>query len=454
MKPRLHWKALWHRSIPQSCRAGQQHTSLEGYGSLGETEAYTLGTVTSEFDVQAVRAQFPALSRRYKGYGVVYLDGPGGSQVVRPALQAMIQYMSNGGANLHGAFPSSIETEAIISDARSFAAAFLGAHPEEIAFGPNMTTLNLALSRALAKTWGSGDEIVVTELDHRANVDPWVRAAQDKGVRVRWLKLDLETLTLDLNHLDDVITERTKLVAVGLASNGIGTITDVARVAAAAHRVDAVVAVDAVHAAPHISIHRDALDADILLCSAYKFFGPHIGIVAIRKSLFEALDVYKLRPAPDHIPDKLETGTQNHEGIAGLIGALGFIADLGAGLTLRDQLESAMMHLEQHETSMAQWIRQEISSIQGVHMYAAGDSVRKTPTIAFTVDGMSARQVSEVMVENYGIFVADGDFYATTLVENLGLRETGGFVRAGLAPYNTEAEVNRFLEALVRIAKR
>lgn len=411
-----------------------------------------MGTLHRDLNVENVRAQFPALARRYKGYRAVYLDGPGGSQVVKPALEAMVQYMSNGGANLHGAFPSSIETETIIADARSFTAAFLGAHPDEIAFGPNMTTLNLALSRALARHWEPGDEVIVTELDHRANVDPWIRAARDKGVVIKWLRLNLETLTLDLSELEEVITPRTKLVAVGLASNGVGTITDVASIAKAAHKVGAVVAVDAVHAAPHISLHRDALDADILLCSAYKFFGPHIGIASIRKSIFENLEVYKLAPAPDYIPDKLETGTQNHEGIAGLIGALGFIADLGSGLTLRDELESAMMLLEEHENSLAKQMRREMSTIRGVTLYSADDSVRKTPTIAFNVDGMPARQVSEMMADNYGIFVADGDFYASTLVERLGLKDSGGFVRAGLAPYNTESEVTRFLEALSRLS--
>ncbi|QQE81050.1 cysteine desulfurase-like protein [Alicyclobacillus sp. SO9] len=409
--------------------------------------------MSPNFPVQSVRRMFPALNRRYKGYKVVYFDGPGGSQVVQPAVDAMVRYMTDGGANLHGAFSSSVETEAMIADARRLAAAFLHANPDEIAFGPNMTTLNLSISRALSRTWQPGDEIVVTELDHRANVDPWIRAAQDKGVAVKWLRVDPDTLTLDLDALAEVITERTKLVAVGLASNGVGTITDVARVAKRAHAVGALVSVDAVHAAPHIVVDRNRLGADIVLCSAYKFFGPHLGIAAVKREVFESLDVYKLKPAPDYIPDKLETGTQNHEGLAGLIGALRFIADLGHGLTLRTQLTTAMERIEGYEDSLARRMRQELSHMSGVTLYSAGDTVHKTPTIAFSVEGMAPRAVSETMAENYGIFVADGDFYASTVVERLGLQESGGFVRAGLAPYNTENEVNRFLEALKTLTR-
>ena len=272
------------------------------------------------FDVQAVREQFPALGRTYNGRGVVYFDGPGGSQVARQAIDAMAGYMERGGANLHGVFPTSTETEEILAGTREAAADFLGAAPDEVAFGANMTTLTFAISRALAREWDETPEIVVTELDHRANVDPWLIAAREKGAKVRWVRVDPETLTLVTEDLERNINDRTKLVAVGLASNAVGTVNDVAAVAEMAHGVGAIVAVDAVHAAPHIPVDRDAIGADVITCSAYKFFGPHVGVTAIKRELFERLNVYRLDPAPHDIPDKLETGTQNHEGIAGVNG--------------------------------------------------------------------------------------------------------------------------------------
>lgn len=406
------------------------------------------------FDVEQVREQFPALKRTYKGQRVVYFDGPGGSQAVKSSIDAMSSYLMRGGANLHGAFPSSHETEAIIAETRQTVAAFLGAQPQEIAFGANMTTLNLAISRALSRTWEPGSEIVVSELDHRANVDPWLLAARDRGVNVKWLTVDKETLTLNLDELDSVITEKTKLVALGLSSNAVGTVSNVNKVAKRAHEVNAVVAVDAVHAAPHIVIDRDELGADILLCSAYKFFGPHVGIAAIRNDLFERLEPYKLQPAPTYIPEKLESGTQNHEGIAGVNGAIHFISTLGRGATLREKLVNSMITVEEHENDLADKIRKALPALPGVTMYAAPEPYQKTPTVAFRVANLSPRQVCETMANEYGIFVADGDFYATTLADKLGVNSSGGWIRAGLAPYNTEYEVDAFLEALERIVRK
>ncbi|MCY0888241.1 MAG: cysteine desulfurase-like protein [Alicyclobacillaceae bacterium] len=403
------------------------------------------------WNVEATRKQFPALTREYGGRQAAYFDGPGGSQVVQSCIDAMSAYMIRGGANLHGVFPSSVETEEVILHAREHAAAFLGAEPNEIAFGANMTTLNFAISRALSRDWTDADNIVVTELDHRANVDPWISAAKDKGASIRFLQVDPETLTLRLDEMEQVITEGTKLVAIGLASNAVGTVNDVRRVADVAHRFGATVAVDAVHAAPHISVQRDELGADILLCSAYKFFGPHLGIAAIRSALFERLETYRLLPAPDGCPDKLETGTQNHEGLAGLSGAIDFIARLGHGETLREQLQTAMAAIEAEEEALAQRLRDGLESMAGVHLYTAPAFVRKTPTVAFNVDGMSPRNVCKAVLETAGVFVADGDFYATTLVRKLGVLETGGLVRAGLAPYSTVAEVDRLLQAVERL---
>ena len=404
------------------------------------------------FDVQAVRDQFPALGRTHNGRGVVYFDGPGGSQVARQAIEAITGYMERGGANLHGVFPTSTETEEILADTRMAAADFLGAAPDEVAFGANMTTLTFEISRALARGWDRDSEIVVTELDHRANVDPWIIAAAERGARVRWIRVDPETLTLDENDLEQNITERTKLVAIGLASNAVGTVNDVAAVADRAHSAGALVAVDAVHAAPHLPLDRDAIGADVITCSAYKFFGPHVGVTAIRRDLFEKMGVYRLDPAPDYIPDKLETGTQNHEGIAGLKGALDFISSLGEGTSQREKLTSAMKAVEEQEAALAENFRITLRDIPGVKLYAAPDGVRKTPTIAFTVQGKAPEEVCLQMLE-HGFFIAAGDFYASTLAGKLGIGNSGGFIRAGLAPYNTEEEVERFVEALERIIR-
>jgi cysteine desulfurase family protein (TIGR01976 family) len=405
------------------------------------------------FDVQAVREQFPALGRTHNGRGVVYFDGPGGSQVARQAIDAIRGYMERGGANLHGVFPTSTETEEILADTRRAAADFLGAAPDEVAFGANMTTLTFEISRALARGWDEDSEIVVTELDHRANVDPWLIAAAEQGARVRWVRVDPETLTLDQDDLEQNITERTKLVAIGLASNAVGTVNDVAAVAERAHSAGALVAVDAVHAAPHIPLDRDAIGADVITCSAYKFFGPHVGVTAIRRDLFEKMGVYRLDPAPDHIPDKLETGTQNHEGIAGVKGAIDFISSLGEGTSQREKLTSALQTIEEHEADLATKFRVALRDLPGIKLYAAPNGVRKTPTIAFRVQGHTPEEVCARMLE-HGFFIAAGDFYASTLAEKLGIVERGGFVRAGLAPYNTEEEVVRFVEVLDEVARK
>jgi cysteine desulfurase family protein (TIGR01976 family) len=404
------------------------------------------------FDVEAVREQFPALGRTHNGHGVVYLDGPGGSQVARQAIEAIAGYMERGGANLHGVFPTSTETEEILADTRMAAADFLGATPDEVAFGANMTTLTFGISRALARGWDRDSEIVVTELDHRANVDPWLIAAAEQGARVRWVRVDPETLTLDEIDLEQSITGRTRLVAIGLASNAVGTVNDVAAVAERAHSVGALVAVDAVHAAPHLPVDRDGIGADIITCSAYKFFGPHVGVTAIRRELFEKMGVYRLDPAPDYIPDKLEMGTQNHEGIAGVKGALDFISSLGDGTSQREKLTSAMKAVEEHEAPLAETFRTGLREIPGVKLYAAPDGVRKTPTMAFRVEGHAPEELCSRMLE-HGFFIAAGDFYASTLAEKLGIGDSGGFIRAGLAPYNTEEEVERFVEALEAIVR-
>jgi cysteine desulfurase family protein (TIGR01976 family) len=401
------------------------------------------------FDVRAVREQFPALERTHNGRRVVYLDGPGGSQVARSAIDAVSRYMNRGGANLHGAFPTSVETEEILRDTRQAVADFLGAQADEVAFGANMTTLTFAISRALSRTWDPNTEVIVTELDHRANVDPWLLAAAEGGARVRWVRVNPETLTLEPDDVERAITDKTKLVAVGLASNAVGTVNDVAAIAGRAHEAGAFVAVDAVHAAPHLPIDRDAIGADVLTCSAYKFFGPHVGVGVVKRDLLEAMSVYKVEPAPGYIPDKLETGTQNHEGIAGVKGAIDFIASLGDGSSPRERLVSGMRAVEEYEADLAARLRAALREIPGLKLYAAPDSVRKTPTIAFRIEGRTPREFCEHMAEK-GFFVADGHFYASTLAEKLGIRDKGGWIRAGLAPYNTEEEVEGFIDSLLR----
>jgi cysteine desulfurase family protein (TIGR01976 family) len=401
------------------------------------------------FDVRAVREQFPALERTHNGRRVVYLDGPGGSQVARSAIDAVSRYMNRGGANLHGAFPTSVETEEILRDTRQAVADFLGAQADEVAFGANMTTLTFAISRALSRTWDPNTEVIVTELDHRANVDPWLLAAAEGGARVRWVRVNPETLTLEPDDVERAITDKTKLVAVGLASNAVGTVNDVAAIAGRAHEAGAFVAVDAVHAAPHLPIDRDAIGADVLTCSAYKFFGPHVGVGVVKRDLLEAMSVYKVEPAPGYIPDKLETGTQNLEGIAGVKGAIDFIASLGDGSSPRERLVSGMRAVEEYEADLAARFRAALREIPGLKLYAAPDSVRKTPTIAFRIEGRTPREFCEHMAEK-GFFVADGHFYASTLAEKLGIRDKGGWIRAGLAPYNTEEEVEGFIDSLLR----
>ena len=404
------------------------------------------------YDVTAVREQFPALERTHNGRRAVYFDGPGGSQVAKSAIDAVSGYMSRGGANLHGPFPTSVETEEILRDTRQAMADFLGAGPDEVAFGANMTTLTFAVSRALARNWDRNSEVVVTELDHRANVDPWLLAAAERGAAVRWVRVNPETLTLEADDIERAINDRTRLVAVGLASNAVGTVNDVAAIAKRAHGAGALVAVDAVHAAPHIPVDRDAIGADVLTCSAYKFFGPHVGVTAVRRDLLETLDVYKVEPAPDYIPDRLETGTQNHEGIAGAKGAIDFISSLGHGTSLQDKLVSGMRAIEEYEADLAERFRAALHEIPEVKLYAAPDGVLKTPTVAFRVEGHTPREVTERLAQE-GFFVADGHFYASTLARKLGIHDKGGWIRAGLAPYNTEEEVEGFIESLKSLVK-
>ncbi|MCM3665891.1 cysteine desulfurase-like protein [Mesobacillus subterraneus] len=403
--------------------------------------------MAKQFPIEQVRERFPALNRRDNDQQVIYFDGPGGTQMADFAIESMYRYIRNGMANLHGTFNTSVNTDAVLDEAREAVADLLGCQAKEVAFGANMTTHAFAIARSLAGFINEGDEIVVTELDHRANVDPWITLARDRGAEVKFIKLNPETFTLNLEDLEELITPKTKLVAVGMSSNVTGTVTDIGEVIKRAKEVGALVIVDAVHGVPHLAIDVDDLGCDILLCSAYKFFGPHVGIAVVKENLFEKLPVYKLQPAPTEIPYKLETGTQNHEGIAGVIGAIKFIEELGYGETRRERLRSAMHEIEEYENQLAADVESFLRSLPEVKLYRAA-SGQRTPTFAFTIEGQNSRNVTEWLAEKYNMCVADGDFYASTMAEVLGVEEQGGWVRIGLAPYNTIEEIQQFKQGL------
>jgi cysteine desulfurase family protein (TIGR01976 family) len=413
-------------------------------------------------DVDAVRDHFPSLRRTGDGLPVAYLDGPGGTQVPRECIAAMTAYLERSNANHGGAFAASVETDAVVDEVRVAAADFLGAHdPGGIAFGPNMTTLTLAVSRALGRELQSGDEIVVTRMDHDANVAPWLAVATDRGAVVRWLELADDQAALDLDGLDEVLSPRTKVVAVGLASNALGTVTDVGRVVEAAHAVGAIAFVDAVHAAPHLPIDVAALRADLLVASPYKFFGPHLGILYGRRELLERLTAYRVRPAGEALPGKWETGTQNHEALAGLLGTFGYLESLGAAyggaapeVGRRGRLRAAMAAIHARERDLTELVLERLAGVPGLRMYGITDPSRtgeRVPTFSFTLTGHRPRAVAAHLAER-AISVWDGDFYAWELIRALGLDDGGGLVRVGLVHYNTVDEVQRLADALAELA--
>lgn len=379
--------------------------------------------------VAQVRSEFPALGQVIEGRIPAFLDGPGGSQVPRRVIEAMARAMVEANANTHGAFPTSRRVDAEIMEARRAAADLVGASPEEIVFGPNMTTLTFQISRAIGRRLRPGDEIVVTRLDHDANVAPWL-ALEEQGAVIRWVDFHVEDGTLDLEGLARVLSERTRVVAVGYASNALGTVNPVRRIVEMAHAVGAWVYVDAAHAAPHLFIDVRELGCDFLVCSAYKFFGPHVGFLYGRMERLRALQPYKVRPAPDHPPEAFETGTQNHEGLAGLIAAVEYLADIGRRFgTPADPSRRAAIRIR----SMARW-------------------AERVPTVSFRISGRHPREVAEALGRE-GIYVWDGNFYAQGVTERLGLEGQGGLVRVGALHYNTLEEIDRLLEALRRLVR-
>src|SRR5881227_3556398 len=393
--------------------------------------------------VEEIRRCFPALTRTHHGYPVVYFDGPGGTQVPQPVVEVMNDYLYHHNANTHWAYPSSEETDAIIDSARNVLADFLNASPAEIVFGANMSTLTFHLARALSHSYGPDDEIVVTELDHHANIAPWRTLEKECGLKVRMAKMIPQTGELDWDDLSRQLTRRTKLVAIGAASNALGTINDVKRVGEMAHSLGVKIFVDAVHDARHGLIDVRDWNCDFLACSAYKFYGPHIGILYGQRDLLDSLDFPKLIPAPDSAPERAETGTQNHEGIAGAAAAVDFLASLAPGSTRRERLHAAFQQLHQRGDELVTELWNELQQIQRVRLYGPPPGTARTPTIAFTMDEMPSIEVAKKLAER-GFFLSHGDFYAMTVVERLG-QAPQGLVRAGCACYTTMEEVNRLL---------
>ncbi|MCA1616160.1 MAG: cysteine desulfurase-like protein [Acidobacteria bacterium] len=395
-----------------------------------------------------IRSQFPALERTHEGHAVAYFDGPGGTQVPRRVADAVVDYLFHHNANTHWDYPTSAETDRALEEARRALADFLNASPEEIAFGANMTSLTLHLSRALGRTFKSGDRVVVTELDHHANVDPWRELARDLGLRVRTVRMDAATGQLDWDDFRRALEDGPRLVAVGAASNALGTINDVRAAVEAAHGAGALAFVDAVHYVPHALADVRALDCDFLACSAYKFNGPHVGVLYGKRELLQSLAFHRLRPAPDYAPETAESGTLNHEGIVGAGAAVDFFASLagGAAGTRRERLAAVFGELHARGCALFERLWAGLERVEGVRLYGPPPGSPRTPTAAFTVEGVPSSEVARRLAAR-GLFVSHGDFYAQTIVERLGLGGEG-LVRAGCAVYTTGEEVARLVAAV------
>jgi cysteine desulfurase family protein (TIGR01976 family) len=398
-----------------------------------------------------IRRQFPALERVHDGLPVAYFDGPGGTQVPRSVVDAMADYLYHHNANTHWNYPSSAETDEMLASAREAVADLLNAGGDEISFGNNMTTITFHVARALGRAWGPGDEVIVTELDHHANVAPWHALAKERGITVRMVRMDPASGTLDWDDLVRAFSPRTKLLAIGAASNALGTVNDVAAAARLAHAAEALIFVDAVHYAAHGVVDVRAWDCDFLACSPYKFYGPHAGVLFGKRDLLATLDIPKLEPAPDNVPDRLETGTQNHEGIVGTGAAVEFLASLAEGETRRDRLTNALHALHARGSALFARLWDGLQAIDGVTVYGVSPDRPRTPTIAFTVAGVSSDSVAIALAER-GVFASNGDFYATTIIERIG-HAHDGVVRAGCACYTSEEEIDRLIDGVARVAR-
>jgi len=413
---------------------------------------------TNALDLDWVRSQFPSLFQTINGTPAVFLDGPGGTQVPQRVIDAISDYLKRNNANTGGAYATSRNTDAMIAGARSSMADFLGCDSDEIIFGANMTALTFAISRSIGRELKSGDEIVLTHLDHDANISPW-RALEERGVTIRMAEIHEADCTLDMDDLRSKITEHTKLVAVGYASNAVGTINDVKEIVHLAHEHGALAYVDAVHYAPHGPIEVRALDCDFLVCSTYKFFGPHMGVLYGKREHLQRLQPYKVRANTNAVPNRWEWGTLNHECIAGITACVEYLADLGRHMnssvsTRREALLAAFEAIQRHERGLMENLIRGLAGIPGLKLYGISDPKRfnhRCPTIAVRIKGHTPLELSAKLGER-GIFTWDGNYYALNLTERLDVEKDGGFLRIGLAHYNTAEEVDRLLSTLREIA--
>jgi cysteine desulfurase family protein (TIGR01976 family) len=400
----------------------------------------------------SIREQFPALARCHNGRPVAYFDGPGGTQVPLAVGQAMTDYLYHHNANTDWAYPSSEETDAMIHAAREAAADLFNASPSEVVFGANMTTLTFHVARALGRGWKGGDEVIVTDLDHQGNVAPWRAIERERGITIRVVPFDPATGELDLAELGRLLSPRTRLVAIGAASNALGTVNDVAAIARLARSAGALVFVDAVHYAPHAVIDVNAWDCDFLACSAYKFYGPHVGLLYGRRALLQDLDVPRLEPASNEAPERLETGTLNHEGIVGRRAAIAFLASLGeTGATRRERLVDAMTRLDREGQALVTRLWRGLEALPCVRLYGPPPGRPRTATLSFAYRHMLPRTVAERLAES-AIFASSGDFYASTVIARVG-HAPEGLVRAGCACYTTAEEVDRFIAAVAGLSR-
>jgi cysteine desulfurase family protein (TIGR01976 family) len=414
----------------------------------------TLTEVKAPFDIAWVRSQFPSLSQQVNGQPAVFLDGPGGTQVPQRVIDAISDYLKRNNANTGGAYATSRNTDAMIAKARAAMADFLGCDADEVVFGANMTSLAYALSRSIGKGLRSGDEIVLTHLDHDANVSTW-RALEERGVTIRMAEIHDEDCTLDMEDLAAKIGSRTKLVAAGYASNAVGTINDVKEIVRLAHQQGGMAFIDAVHYAPHGAIDVRALDCDFLACSTYKFFGPHMGVLYGKREHLEKLQPYKLRANSNAIPNRWEWGTLNHECIAGIAACVDYLAALGwsvnpAAGSRRAALLAAFEAIQKHERGLMETMIRGLVAIPGLKLYGIADPKqfdRRCPTVAVRIKGHTPLQLATKLGER-GFFTWDGNYYALNLTERLDVEKDGGFLRIGLAHYNTLEEVERLLKAL------
>jgi cysteine desulfurase family protein (TIGR01976 family) len=410
--------------------------------------------ISTALDIQYVRSQFPSLAQTVKGRPAVFLDGPGGTQVPQRVINAISDYLKRNNANTGGSYATSRNTDGMIANARSAMADFLNCDSDEIVFGPNMTTLTFAMSRAIGRDLVSGDEILLTHLDHSANVSPW-QALEDRGVTIRFAEINEADCTLDMADLASKITNKTKLVAVGYASNAVGTINDVKKITRLAHAAGAMTYIDAVHFAPHGPIDVRDIDCDFLVCSTYKFFGPHMGVLYGRRDHLTRFQPYKVRANTNAVPNRWEWGTLNHECIAGITACVDYIADLGTHLnrsarTRRAAVLTAFEAIHEHERGLLEKLIHGLLQIPGLKLYGISDPKRfdhRCPTIAVRIKGKTPLELATKLGEQ-GIFTWDGNYYALNLTERLDVEKDGGFLRIGLAHYNTAEEVERLLVAL------